>query len=261
VFVERERERQNPEGALPITTDISNLTLEQAYRVKPSFDLRWGYAVEKNHTFIRSDEAPFDLTVNIARFTTGGVIDRRNDPFNPTRGWFTASTLELSTPSIGSDLRFLKDFTQYSQFFAVGRGVVVASAARLGLARTFEGEVLIPSERFYAGGASSVRGYLEDSLGAQSALGGAEGGSALVVLNGELRFPIYRWLRGVGFVDAGNVYPSVRDISFTALQVGVGAGARIDTPFGLVRFDLGVPANPRSIDPHWRFHFGFGHAF
>jgi len=262
VFVEREREQQNPEAGLPITTDISNVTLEQAFRVKPSIDLRWGYAVEKNHTFVRSEETnPFDLTVNIARFTTGGLIDRRNDPFNPSRGWFTASTLELSMPGIGSDLRFLKDFTQYSQFFALGRGLVVASEARLGLARTFEGEVLIPSERFFAGGASSVRGYLEDSLGAQSVLGGAEGGSALLVLNAELRFPIYRWLRGVGFVDAGNVYPTVRDISFSALQVGVGGGARVDTPFGLVRFDFGLPANPRSIDPHWRFHFGFGHSF
>jgi outer membrane protein insertion porin family len=262
LFVEREREQQNPEGGVPITTDISNLTLEQAYRVKPSIDLRWGYAVEKNHTFIRNEEPnPFDVTVHIARFTTGALVDRRNDAFNPSRGWFTASTLELSTPGIGSDLRFLKDFTQYSQFFTLGRGLVVASGVRLGLARTFEGEVLIPSERFYAGGASSVRGYLEDSLGVQSVLGGAEGGSALLVLNGELRFPIYRWLRGVGFVDAGNVYPTVRDISLSALQVGVGAGARLDTPFGLIRFDLGVPANPRSIDPHWRFHFGFGHAF
>jgi outer membrane protein insertion porin family len=121
--------------------------------------------------------------------------------------------------------------------------------------------VLIPSERFYAGGASSVRGYLEDSLGVQSVLGGADGGSALLVLNGELRFPIYRWLRGVGFVDAGNVYPTVHDISLGALQVGVGGGARLDTPIGLIRFDLGIPANPRSIDPRWRFHFGFGHAF
>jgi outer membrane protein assembly complex protein YaeT len=261
VFVQREREQQNQEGALPITTDISNLTLQQAYRVQPSIDLRWGYAVEKNHTFIRSDVSPFDLTVNIARFTTGAVVDRRNDAFNASRGWFTASTLELSTPGIGSDLKFLKDFTQYSQFFPLGRGLVVATDARLGLARTFDGEVLIPSERFYAGGASSVRGYLEDSLGAQSALGGADGGSALVVLNGELRFPVYRWLRGVGFVDAGNVFPAVRNISFTDLQVGIGAGARLDTPFGLIRFDFGVPANPRPFDPHWRFHFGFGHAF
>jgi outer membrane protein assembly factor BamA len=262
VFVEREREQLDPDGSFPITTDISNLTLEQAYRIRPTIDLRYGYSVEKNHTFIRSEQSDaFDLTVNIARFTTGGVVDRRNDAFNPSRGWFTASTLELSTPGIGSDLKFLKNFAQYSQFVPVGRGLVVASAARLGLARTFDEEVLIPTERFYAGGANTVRGYREDALGAESALGGPEGGSALLVLNGELRFPIYRWLKGVGFVDAGNVYPNVRDISFTNLQVGIGAGARVDTPFGLIRFDLGVPANPRSIDPRWRFHFGFGHAF
>ena len=114
VFVQREREQLDPDGAFPITSDISSLTAEQAYRVKRSVDLRYGYGIEKNHTFIRSDEAdPFDLTVKIARFTTSGVADRRNDAFNPTRGWFTASTLELSTPGIGSDLKFLKDFTRY----------------------------------------------------------------------------------------------------------------------------------------------------
>jgi outer membrane protein assembly complex protein YaeT len=262
VFVEREREQLNPDGAFPITTDISSLTLEQAYRVTPSIDLRYGYSTENNHTFVRSEQVdPFDLTVNIARFISGGVVDRRNDPFNPSRGWFTASTLELSTPGIGSDLKFLKNFAQYSHFVPVGTGLVVASAARLGLARTFDDEVLIPSERFFAGGASTVRGYREGTLGAEDVLGDPEGGSALLVLNGELRFPIHRWLKGVGFVDAGNVFPHVRDISLTGLQVGFGAGARVDTPFGLIRFDLGVPANPRSIDPRWRIHIGFGHAF
>jgi outer membrane translocation and assembly module TamA len=35
----------------------------------------------------------------------------------------------------------------------------------------------------------------------------------------------------------------------------------VDTPVGLLRFDLGIPVNPRPIDPKWRFHFGLGHAF
>ena len=262
VFVERERQQLDPDGAFPITSDISSLTGEQAYRIRPSIDVRYGYGIEKNHTFIRSEAAdPFDLTVKVARFTTSGLVDHRDDAFNPARGWFTASTLEFSTPGIGSDLKFIKDFAQYSHYIPVRRGLVVASAARLGLARTFGDEVLIPSERFYAGGANTVRGYREDALGAQSVLGGPEGGSALLVLNGELRFPIYRWLKGVGFVDMGNVYPKVGDISFTDFQVGVGAGARLDTPLGLIRFDFGVPANPRPFDPPWRFHIGLGHAF
>jgi outer membrane protein assembly factor BamA len=262
LFIERQREKLNPEGAFPLTSDINSFTGEQAYRLRRAIELRYGYGIERNHTFIRTDGPDgFDLTVKIARLTTSGLVDRRDDAFNPTRGWFASSALELSRPSLGSYLSFLKNFAQYSHFVGFGRGLVLASAARLGLARTIEDEVLIPTERFFAGGATTVRGYREDDLGARSRLDDAEGGEGLLVLNGELRFPIYRWLKGVGFVDAGNVYPKARDISFTDLQIGVGAGARFDTPFGLIRFDLGIPANRRAFDPRWRVHIGLGHAF
>jgi outer membrane translocation and assembly module TamA len=108
-----------------------------------------------------------------------------------------------------------------------------------------------------------VRGYREEDLGPRSLIGDNEagGGRALVVLNAELRFPIYRRVRGVGFVDLGNVYPLVSDISFKDLQTGVGAGLRLDTPVGIIRLDLGVPANPRAFDPSWKAYFGLGHAF
>ena len=141
--------------------------------------------------------------------------------------------------------------------------MLLASAARVGLAGTFEGQDLVPSERFFAGGATTVRGYREDDLGPRSAIGDNEagGGRAMLILNAEVRLPIYRWLRGVGFVDVGNVYPVVGDISFTDLQAGVGAGLRFDTPVGVIRLDLGVPANPRAFDPKWKVHFGLGHAF
>jgi outer membrane protein assembly factor BamA len=262
VFIERQREKLNPEGAFPVTSDVNNFTAEQSYRLRRAIELRYGYAIDRNHTFIRTDGPDaFDLTVKVARLTTSGLVDRRDDPFNPARGWFVSSALELSRPSLGSDLSFLKNFAQYSQFFGLGRGMVLASAARLGLARTIEDEVLIPSERFFAGGANTVRGYRQDDLGPRSVFDDADGGEAMLVLNGELRFPIYRWLKGVGFVDVGNVYPKVRDLSFTDMQIGVGAGARFDTPFGLIRFDLGIPANRRPFDPKWKIHFGLGHAF
>jgi len=261
VFVEREREQLNPDADIPTTSSISTLTGEQAYRVRPGMELRYGYGIARNHTFIRSEDNPFDITVNIARFTTSGLIDRRDDVFNPVRGWFTASTLELSAPGLGSDLSFLKYFAQVSDFIRLDRGMVIASAIRVGLARTADGEVLIPSERFYAGGANSVRGYREDDLGARSIFGDAEGGSALLVMNGELRFPVFKRLRGVGFLDAGNVYPAIGDVSASQLQVGAGGGARLDTPFGLIRFDVGLPVNRRPSDPRWRIHFGLGHAF
>lgn len=262
LFIERQRETLNPEGTFPVTSDVNSFSGEQAYRLRRTIELRYGYGFERNHTFISTDSPdPFDLRVKVARLTTSGLVDRRDDAFNPTRGWFASSVLEVSRPSLGSDLSFLKDFAQYSHFVGFGRGLVLATGARLGLARTIEDEVLIPSERFYAGGANTVRGYREDDLGARSVFDDAEGGEGMLVVNGELRFPIYRWLKGVGFVDMGNIYPKARDISFTDLQIGIGGGARFDTPFGLIRFDLGIPANPRSFDPKWRIHIGLGHAF
>ena len=59
----------------------------------------------------------------------------------------------------------------------------------------------------------------------------------------------------------GNVYPTVGDISFSDFLVGLGAGIRLDTPVGLIRFDLAAPANGRPFDPKWRVHFGLGHSF
>ena len=38
-------------------------------------------------------------------------------------------------------------------------------------------------------------------------------------------------------------------MSFTDLQAGVGAGLRFNTPVGVIRLDLGAPANPRAFDP------------
>ena len=88
----------------------------------------------------------------------------------------------------------------------------------------------------------------------------ADADAVLFVLNGELRFAVFKRVRGVGFFDAGNVYPAISTISLRELQVGAGGGVRLDTPIGLIRFEVGVPVNRRPSDPRWRFHFGLGHA-
>jgi outer membrane translocation and assembly module TamA len=167
----------------------------------------------------------------------------------------------LSRPGLGSELSFLRSYFQQLQFVPVRHGIVIASAARLGMARTYRDETLIPSERFFAGGGTSVRGYRDDSLGPRSVFGDAAGGSALFIANGEARFPIYRWLRGVGFLDLGNVYPTVTDMLQSGVQLGAGGGIRVNSPVGLLRLDFGVPINPRPFDPKWAVTFGLGQAF
>jgi len=119
---------------------------------------------------------------------------------------------------------------------------------------------LIPSERFFAGGGNTVRGYSQDSLGPVSFFGPG-GGSASLVFNQEVRLPIWSLFRGVGFVDAGNVFSSVRDLSLTALKVAVGLGLRAETPVGLFRLDYGVPLSRDQNDPRGRWFASLGQAF
>ena len=257
LFLSRTRQDIGSNDTSTTVSDVTEISAEQTYRLRRFIDVRYGYGLGRNRTTIEG--SPFDLIVRVARLTTSGLVDRRNDPFDPVRGWFTSANLELSREGLGSQLNFLRSYFQLYYFRPV-RGLVVASAARVGMARTFDGETLIPSERFYAGGATSVRGYNENDLGARSIFGDAEGGQALFIANGELRFPIYRWARGVGFVDLGNVYSTASDL-LQSLQVGTGAGLRLNTPVGLLRLDVATPVNPRPIDPKWRVHFGLGHSF
>jgi Omp85 superfamily domain len=66
---------------------------------------------------------------------------------------------------------------------------------------------------------------------------------------------------GVGFFDAGNLYPSISDFNPFKLRYSPGAGIRIQTPLVLIRLDLGVNVFPRSGEPRYRFAFGIGQAF
>ena len=138
--------------------------------------------------------------------------------------------------------------------------MVLAWSGRFGAADSFEQE-LIPSEKFLAGGGNSVRGYPQDGLGGFDFLGSPVGGNALLIANQEARFPIYRWIRGVGFFDAGQVFPSVRDVSLRRLKAGIGFGLRLDTPVGLVRIDFGAPLPRQPGEPRGRWYFSLGQTF
>ena len=82
----------------------------------------------------------------------------------------------------------------------------------------------------------------------------------MLVLNQEARVPLVKWLHGVGFVDAGNVYPTIRDLKLTDLAGSIGFGVRLNTPFALLRADYGRMVwgpGPRA----GKWIFGIGQAF
>jgi outer membrane protein assembly factor BamA/autotransporter translocation and assembly factor TamB len=250
--------------AATLVTDRRRLTWEQRARIGANLSLSYAYTFERNHTFdtqsFDTGELGFDITINIARLNAAAAWDTRDDPSDTVRGSLASFSLEYAPEAVGSDIRFIRQVAQ-AYHFRPWRRTVLASAARLGVVVPLGGQELIVSERFFAGGARTVRGIEEDTLGGRDVFGDPAGGRLLVVLNQEVRVPIYNWLRGVGFIDAGNVFARPSDASLRDLVGSIGFGLRLASPFALLRVDYGrsIWGAPDAGSGRWTF--GIGQAF
>jgi outer membrane protein assembly factor BamA len=265
-----ERVHEATEG----TTFVSNrntASWEQVLQTTDHFALSYSYRFDRDHTF---DTRPstgsgldFDITVNVARLISNAAWDTRDDPLDATRGSLYSSSLQWAPESLGSQFRFLKYVGQAYRFQNV-HGIVLASAARLGVVGPLGGQDLIFSERFLAGGSRTVRGVDENNLGPRDVFGDPAGGQVMLVLNQEARVPLYKWLGGVAFIDSGNVFKQPRDFRFGNLTTSLGAGVRLSTPFALLRADYGRVPWPGTTTTRaglpWRsgrWFVGIGQAF
>src|SRR5512133_263878 len=111
------------------------------------------------------------------------------------------------------------------------------------------------------GGGTTVRGFRQDELGPRLDNGQPAGGNAVLVLNEELRFPLFWVLDAVSFVDVGNVFPRVADFRFSELRSAAGFGLRIRNPFVVLRLDYGFKLDRRPGEKMGAFFFSIGQAF
>ncbi|HET9703680.1 MAG TPA: translocation/assembly module TamB domain-containing protein [Vicinamibacterales bacterium] len=265
-YVSRDRIRDELGEEIVAISDIQGISADQRWRFG-GFGFVYGYRFERNRTYDPepgSDPFPLDFITNLASLSVATVLDRRDDPINPKGGTFSSVSYEHAALRLGSDVSNRKFLVQQYVFVPLGQ-LVLASRLQAGLA--WGRDVLLPSDRFQAGGANTVRGYGEDSLGPRDEFSGVpEGGDKMLVLNQEARFPVYRWAHAVAFVDAGNIWARDQAVKWGELKLGYGFGVRLDTPVGLLRGDVGFPQSPivttrSSSGRQARFYFGFGHIF
>ncbi len=195
------------------------------------------------------------------------IFDSRDDPLEPRRGRFVSADLQLSLPGLGGT-RFVRSYVQSAAFRGLGPRALLALGARLGLAATYGGEPaesLPLPDRFFAGGDYSVRGFKTDYVGPLEVGSSGDlvptGGNALLLGNVELRFNLARGLTLATFLDTGNVYPLVGDLTLSDLRVSAGLGLRYRSPVGPLRLDWGYKLDRRAGESPSRLHVTIGHAF
>jgi outer membrane protein assembly complex protein YaeT len=259
------------------TTFITDRTGGSAYleyRWRRPYLFNFGYRFEQTHTFEREPDPvfPFDIRLRIAPLTAGFSRDTRDDLIDATRGSFTSHITEWAPARLGSELRYAKYFGQYFYYRPLSKPVLVpwaggtrsrivyAGGVRFGIAAGMGGQDLVPSERFFAGGSTTVRGFVQDRLGPISG-SSPTGGESMFVVNNEIRFPLYKFFDGVGFVDTGNVFERWRDFRISDLRYTGGAGLRVRSPYFLFRLDYGFILDRRTGEPSGRLFFGIGQTF
>ena len=268
------------------------LNLELLHRISPTIrgSVRYSFGTTRvfDEQLSKEEKVTIDRVfpqVRLSEFSGAVARDTRDDILEPQRGTLVSVDATLATRSLGSQVGFTKGLVEGFFYRGLGRPhLVLAGGARLGLADAFrqvvttvndDGSVttdiirdLPASERFFAGGDTTIRGYALDSVGAPNTIspeGFPIGGSALVILNLELRAPVWRDLGAAVFVDGGNVFARASEFDLTHLRGATGFGLRYRSPIGPIRVDLGFKMDRRviggNLEPRTALHFSIGQAF
>ncbi|HEA46869.1 MAG TPA: outer membrane protein assembly factor BamA [bacterium] len=225
------------------------------------------YKGEKVRVYKVEDDAPFDISREegkkfLSSLTPSLVRDTRDYIFDPSKGSYNSLSIETAGGPLGGDFDFLKYRLDSRWYFKTFWKFVLALRLRAGYVEEFDDSTYVPIfERFYVGGADTVRGWKYADIGPKATNGDPIGGVKMVVTNLEWRFPIYRRLKGVLFVDGGNTWARGSNLDGEDFEGGYGAGIRFHTPMGLLRFDYGKPIDPPADVSPSQFYFSIGQSF
>ncbi len=257
--------RQGAGIATGVLREFFREPLSDIYRLRVGlrYQLEWVRRYDIDPSLLAENSATIvEGSQVVARITPALTLDYRDNVIDPLRGSLHTLSVDVAGPYLGSQVSFVRSRIETAWYLDWLSPVVIAVGGRLGLATPYGNSAALPIEdRFYAGGASTVRGYAQDKIGPLDSAGNPTGGNGLAIANLEARFPVWRWLSAVAFVDSGAVAPEVGDLKGSAFKTGVGGGIRIKTPVGPIRLDVGYALNAIRGEDRWQLYFGIGQAF
>ncbi len=175
-----------------------------------------------------------------------------NEPIFPTEGYRVSLDIRGADNALLSNTTFLQLHLISKLILPLGDSTRLLLRGEVGATALSKLSELPLSQRFFAGGDQSVRGYAYNTLGPVQN-GNVVGGKDLLVGSIEVDQRLTRIFGVAAFIDAGNAMNSFN----TSLDKGVGVGLRWRTPVGMIRFDVAHPLKDPT-QGWYRIHISIG---
>lgn len=200
-------------------------------------------------------------------FWTSWQTDSRDNMIFPNSGYKLALNADVTAPVF--DMQYFKVSTSAEKYFPINDKVTSRIKGSIGYADSYGDEEYPFFKNYTAGGATSVRGYKQGSIGAKtydSTYGGfvTYGGTKKLTFSAETFFPVpglknTKSMRMSVFVDGGGVFEG--SINGSNMRYSAGIGATWLSPFGPLNLSFSAPLNDDNLDKTESFQFGMGTNF
>ena len=196
--------------------------------------------------------------------TTALVWDVRDNPRESTRGYRVSGTATVAGGPLGFDNNFYKSALDAEYYYPLFWRVVGRLHGNIAYGNGYsDTPFLVPQERYYLGGVTTVRGFRNFAISPTSPItGGKTGGNKAMFTNAEVVFPIMEQfnVKGILFFDLGNVFDERSDFHLS-FRRSAGHGIRLNTPLGVVGVFMGINLGQKSGEPLKVFNFQVGSSF
>ena len=198
--------------------------------------------------------------------------DTRDNVWDPTRGSKASLGVDLTGGPLLGDVNYYKPSLTYTynlKVFSIDDyPFVFAVSNKAGYGAGFGKTPKLPVyERYFLGGADTIRGYSNNGQ-----IGPMDGGKVYDILNLEFHFPLAREkkrtiVQWAFFLDVGNSWDRFDNFSTRTgtgtndMKVGAGFGIRFTTPAFPIRLDWGYGFNHKPGEQLSDIYFTLGNLF
>ena len=191
------------------------------------------------------------------------TYDMRDSRSNPKNGFMLYVKGAYAGRLLGGNTDYYLFESRINVVKTLFKRLTIATRAGFGAIEPFTNKEIPLQDRFFLGGAESVRGYKFGTISPKDEKGNYIGGNCYGLFNIELRTPIKKNFQIAVFYDSGEVFEKASEFKFNLSDwhSSIGTGIRYMTPVGPLRIDYGYKLKTIPGQGRGRFHISFGFPF